>query len=42
LHNSKLTIKEISEKVGYANQYYFSACFKKKTDMTPSTYRMAL
>jgi len=41
LHNSKLTIKEISEKVGYANQYYFSACFKKKTDMTPSTYRMA-
>lgn len=39
LKNTRLSIKEISEKVGYANQYYFSACFKKKTEMTPSTYR---
>lgn len=39
LKNTSYSIKEISEKVGYANQYYFSACFKKKTDMTPSGYR---
>ncbi|MBS6644735.1 MAG: response regulator [Clostridiaceae bacterium] len=39
LQNTAYSIKEISERVGYSNQYYFSACFKKKTDMTPSTYR---
>lgn len=39
LTNTSCSIKEISMRVGYANQYYFSACFKKKTDMTPSGYR---
>lgn len=39
LINSALPIKVISEKVGFKNPYYFSACFKKKTGKTPSMYR---
>lgn len=39
LQNTALPLKAISDKVGYSNQYYFSACFKKKTGMTPSAYR---
>lgn len=39
LLNSTLTMKEISEKTGFSNQYYFSACFKKITGHSPSTYR---
>lgn len=34
-----LKIMEVSEKVGYSNQYYFSACFKKKTGLTPTEFR---
>ncbi|MDO5444907.1 MAG: response regulator [Eubacteriales bacterium] len=32
-------IKDISEEVGFSNQYYFSSTFKKNTGMTPSEYR---
>ena len=39
LVQTKLTLREISEKVGYANQYYFSSSFKKRTGTTPSKYR---
>ena len=39
LKNTNLSLKEISSKVGYSNQYYFSSCFKKKTGKTPSSYR---
>ncbi|MDD2972060.1 MAG: response regulator [Lachnospiraceae bacterium] len=39
LLHSTISLKEISEKVGYTNQYYFSSCFKKKTGQTPSEYR---
>ena len=39
LKNTSLPLKEISAKVGYSNQYYFSSCFKKKTGKTPSSYR---
>ena len=39
LKNTNLSLKEISFKVGYSNQYYFSSCFKKKTGKTPSSYR---
>ncbi|MGG7153566.1 helix-turn-helix transcriptional regulator, partial [Clostridium neonatale] len=39
LENTSLSLKEISEKVGYVNQYYFSSCFKKKMDKNPSVYR---
>jgi hypothetical protein len=37
--HSGLSLKEISEKTGYTNQYYFSSCFKKKTGQSPSEYR---
>jgi two-component system response regulator YesN len=33
------SISYVSEQVGYASPYYFSACFKKVTGMTPSDYR---
>lgn len=39
LKNSNLSLKEISEKCGYANQYYFSTSFKKKMGISPSGYR---
>lgn len=39
LKTTSLPIKEISSKSGYANQYYFSACFKKKNGCTPSVFR---
>lgn len=35
------SITQISGQVGYASPYYFSACFKKYTGMTPSEYRTA-
>ena len=39
LKNSTLSLKEISSRCGYANQYYFSNSFKKKIGMSPSAYR---
>ncbi|MCD8369297.1 MAG: helix-turn-helix domain-containing protein, partial [Clostridiales bacterium] len=39
LEHSSLSLKEISEKCGYANQYYFSTSFKKNMGMSPSAYR---
>lgn len=39
LRTSGLSLKEVSAKVGYSNQYYFSSCFKKKFGITPSVYR---
>lgn len=39
LQNTILSIKEISERVGYSNQYYFSASFKKITGLSPSAFR---
>lgn len=38
---SNMSLKEISMKCGYTNQYYFSTSFKKRTGMTPSAYREA-
>lgn len=42
LENSALSLKEISEKCGYANQYYFSTSFKKRMGVSPSVYRGGL
>lgn len=39
LSATSMSLKEISLKCGYANQYYFSTSFKKKMGMTPSAYR---
>ena len=39
LHNTPLRIKEISERVGYNDPYYFSRIFKKATGLTPVEYR---
>ena len=33
------TIREISEKLDFCNEYYFSRFFKKHTGKTPSQYR---
>lgn len=39
LTNTALSIKEISEALGFANPYYFSEAFKKNTGFAPSIYR---
>lgn len=39
LRDPTLKIYEVSQKVGYPNQYYFSVWFKKNTGLTPSDYR---
>ena len=39
LEGSNLPLKEISDKCGYANQYYFSTSFKKHMGLSPSAYR---
>ncbi len=42
LQTTTLSLKEISQKCGYANQYYFSTAFKKKMGKTPSSYSDAI
>lgn len=42
LRNTTLTLKEISEQVGYQNQFYFSRVFRKTNRTSPSEYRSAL
>ncbi|MDL2206631.1 helix-turn-helix domain-containing protein [Eubacteriales bacterium OttesenSCG-928-N13] len=39
LYNMEDSIAAVSERVGYASPYYFSACFKKVLGETPSEYR---
>lgn len=39
LKNETMTIKEISQTLGYTNQLYFSTEFKKRTGLPPSAYR---
>lgn len=39
LHNPELSIREISETVGYHDQGYFSRIFKKQTGKTPFEFR---
>ena len=39
LSSTNLSLKEISSKCGYANQYYFSNSFKKRLGISPSVYR---
>ncbi len=39
IQNKKLTINEISEKLGFCDQFYFSRCFSKKYGVSPIKYR---
>ncbi len=39
LTNSALSIKEISERMNFANEYYFNTFCKKNCGMPPKTYR---
>ena len=39
LRNTGLQIREISEKLGFADEHYFSALFHEKTGLTPKGYR---
>jgi AraC-like DNA-binding protein len=39
LNNTNLTVKEIADKLCFADEYYFSNLFKSKVGMTPSSYR---
>lgn len=39
LLDTHLTIKEIAEKTGFVDQFYFSKCFKNYCGVSPSEYR---
>ena len=39
LRDTNLTVKEIADKTGFLDQFYFSKCFKSYCDVTPSQYR---
>lgn len=39
LARTDMTVEEIAERTGFANQFYFSKCFKAETEMTPSEFR---
>ncbi|MBQ4510927.1 MAG: helix-turn-helix transcriptional regulator [Clostridia bacterium] len=39
LENTKMSIRQISEKIGYTDQYFFSRLFKKYSGVSPQKYR---
>lgn len=39
LRDTNLTVKEIAEKTGFVDQFYFSKCFKSYCGVTPSQYK---
>lgn len=41
LQNEELSVREISEMLGFSNQHYFSRMFKEATGQTPMEYRNA-
>ena len=42
LSRTKLSVLEISEKLGFCDQFYFSKRFKNKFEMTPREYRKSM
>jgi len=42
LSDSDFSLKEISEKLGFCNEYYFNTFFKKNAGLSPGDYRKAL
>ena len=41
LGDTRLTLREIAAKCGYANEFYLSAAFKRQTGISPSAFRSA-
>ena len=39
LRNTNLSIKQIADKLNFADEYYFSNFFKQKVGKTPTKYR---
>lgn len=39
LADDSLSLKQISEKLGFANEYYFNSFFKRKNGITPGKFR---
>lgn len=39
LKNTNMSIREIAQRLGFADEYYFSNIFKQKTGMRPSNYK---
>lgn len=39
LKNTKMSVAQISEKLGFSDQFYFSKCFKTKFGLSPREYR---
>jgi AraC-like DNA-binding protein len=39
LKDSDLTIAEISDRTGFANPKYFSVCFKRRFDISPTDFK---
>ena len=39
LRDTNLTIKDIAERTGFVDQFYFSKCFKSYCGMTPTQYK---
>ena len=39
LRNTNLNVKEIAEKTGFIDQFYFSKCFKSYCGLTPTQYK---
>lgn len=42
LHNTDMTVKEISDKLCFADEHYFSGLFKRKVGVSPSEFRKLL
>lgn len=42
LANSDISLKEISLKLGFCNEYYFNSFFKKNSGMSPGDYRKTI
>ncbi|MBR3894537.1 MAG: helix-turn-helix transcriptional regulator [Clostridia bacterium] len=42
LSDPTVSLREISERMGFANEYYFNSFFKKHAGMTPGAYRKSV
>ena len=42
LADSNMSLKDISEKLGFCNEYYFNTFFKKNAGLSPGDYRKSV